>query len=107
MSNIQRLREIGSFSASRSWYSDRDERFELIETLLWEAEEVHTEFSDGGRWSNYETTVYKLEEDGEVAYFQTVNERPATESQEGMDCWFEFEEVEPYQVTITKYRGKN
>jgi hypothetical protein len=110
MSTIARLREIGSFDGSKGWYSDRDPRIEEIEDLLYEGKVVHSEFEDGGRWSNYETEIYEIEEfngdSHEVAYFLKMEERPATESQEGMDTQFEFYEVEPYQVTVTKYRGK-
>lgn len=106
MNVIQQLREIGHFDGSKGWYSERDPKLETIEVLFSKGDLVHTEFEEGGRWSNFETKVRKFEVDGEVAYFQTVDEVPATESQEGMDCMFEFFEVTPYQVTVTKYSPK-
>jgi hypothetical protein len=109
MSEIQKLREYGSLEGSISYYSSSDngfrEKVEEIECILDGGKVVEREFEDGGRWSNYETTVTKVTEGDEVAYFRTVQERPATESQDGMDLWFTFEEVEPYQVIITKFRG--
>jgi hypothetical protein len=113
MSEIQKLREFGSLEGSISYYSSSDngfrEKVEEIECILDGGKVVEREFEDGGRWSNYETTVTEIEEfvgdRHEVAYFRVVQERPATESQDGMDLWFTFEEVEPYQVTITKFRG--
>jgi hypothetical protein len=111
MSEIQRLRDIGSLDGSVSFYSSSDngfrEKVEEVECILDGGTVVDREFEEGGRWSNYETTIHKLTEGDEVAYFLVMQERPATESQDGMDCQFEFYEVEPYEVTITKYRGVN
>jgi hypothetical protein len=110
MSEIQRLREIGVLEGSISYYSsDNDfrEKVEEVEYILEGGSVVEREFEEGGRWSNYETTIFKLTEGDEVAYFRTYQERPATESQDGMDLWFSFDEVEPYEVTITKFRGVN
>jgi hypothetical protein len=71
--------------------------------------EVQREYHEGGRWSNYESTVFKVTEvtdeyTAEVAYFKIFEEVPATESQDGGDFMFEMNEVVPYQVVETKYR---
>ncbi|UKL30041.1 hypothetical protein [Bacillus phage PK2] len=109
MSEIKKLREFGSVEGSISYYGDSEFRktVEEIEYILDGGKEVHSEFEDGGRWSNYETTVTEIREGDEVAYFRVVQERPATESQDGMDLWFSFEEVEPYEVTTVAYRSVN
>jgi len=107
MSNIKRLRSYGHINEYTSGYGGRSERYkDITETLYFDGEVVFEEFEEGGRWSNYLTKVYKIEEDGTVAFFMVVEEVPATESQDGMECDFQFFEVEPYEVTVTKYRTK-
>lgn len=69
----------------------------------YEVEEVHEEFEDGGRWSNYRTTVYKVTEGDEVAYFSVCREEPATEMQDGGDFSLSFYEVQPKEKTIIVY----
>ncbi|MCU6709313.1 hypothetical protein M6D81_11405 [Paenibacillus sp. J5C_2022] len=71
------------------------------------AEKVDEEFEDGGRWSNYRTTVHKIEEEsGTVAYFSLWRELPATEIQDGGDFSYELDEVVPREVTVTRYVAK-
>jgi hypothetical protein len=106
MSYIAELRELGNFDGSWSYYSERDERLDVLEGLD-SCKVVYKEFEDYGRWSNYVTKVYKVEEDGEVAYFEYGREIPATESQDGMDCSFHFKEVVPKEITETIYVSKN
>ena len=109
---IKALRAEGNFELTTSYYpklSKEDEkRSELLEDLQYGGgKKVHTEFEDGGRWSNYKTTVYELTaDDGEKAYFQVWKEVPATEMQEGCDFTTSVSEVVPYDVTVTKYRKK-
>ncbi|MER2007435.1 MAG: hypothetical protein ABS939_08275 [Psychrobacillus sp.] len=105
MSYIKKLRELGSFNGSWSYYSERDERLDVLESLDFE-KVVHSEFKDYGRWSNYETKVYEITEGEEVAYFEYGEEIPATESQEGMDCSFHFREVKPKEVIKVIYVAK-
>ncbi|MBX6360525.1 MAG: hypothetical protein IRZ03_10660 [Acidobacterium ailaaui] len=69
-------------------------------------EEVHSEFEEGGRWTNVSTKVYKIEQNGEVAYFELWREVPASEIQEGMDLSWGFNEVVPKEVTVIQYVHK-
>lgn len=69
-------------------------------------EDVENSFEEGGRWSNYETTVYKVEENKVTAYFRMTEEIPATEMQEGGYFDYSFDEVEPKEVTVIKYVKK-
>jgi hypothetical protein len=106
MSKIAKLRELSGFDGYWGYYApDEDrEKVELIDDILYEiGEQVDSSFQEGGRWSNYEYTTHKVEENGETAYFEICREVPATESQEGGDHMYEFYEVEPKQVTTTKY----
>lgn len=118
MSFIEELRALGDFDGTTSYYGgERDEKLDTVEELTdyspryskenYTVKEVHSEFEDYGRWSNYETIVYKVEQDGEVAYFEYGCERPATESQDGMDCSYHFREVIPVPITTYKYVAKN
>lgn len=66
-------------------------------------EKVHNEFEEGGRWSNYKINVYKIDCDGEVAYFELWEEVPASEMQEGGDFSYGFYEVVPKEVTVVQY----
>ena len=77
-----------------------DENFEKV------VDEDFEDFEDDGRWSIYESKVYKVEENGEVAYFKLRQEEPATEIQEGMPCFWSFYEVVPKEVTVIKYEPK-
>jgi hypothetical protein len=75
--------------------------------LPYQVAKVDEEFEDGGRWSNYRTTVHKVEEEsGAVAYFSLWRELPATEIQDGGDFSYELEEVVPREVTVTRYVSK-
>lgn len=68
---------------------------------------VDETFEDGGRWTNYRTTVWKIEEEsGSVAYFSLWRELPATEIQDGGDFSYELDEVVPREVTVTRYVTK-
>jgi hypothetical protein len=113
MSKIARLRELSGLDTYVGSYSSRDERVEEVDELLEELDttEVHEEFEEGGRWSNYVTTVYRVTEPiqgdrlgfVEQAYFRVTREQPATEMQEGQDCSYQFDEVIPKQVVKTVY----
>lgn len=107
---IEELRKYNGLDGS-----EKDNKFEEIDDLLWsgrsksskyKAEEVHEEFEEGGRWSNHRTRVYKVEQDGETAYFELYDEVPATEMQDGQDCSWSFCEVEPKEVTVIQYVAK-
>lgn len=110
MSTIKRLREIGSLDTTISCYSSdshiESEKAQEVQEIFWNEIVVDKRFEDGGRWSNFETTIIKITEGEEVAYFLTTEERPATEQQEGGDFTFLFYEVEPIQVTVTQYQEK-
>lgn len=79
-----------------------DETHEEINILLDGYKIVHTEFEDGGRWSNFKTEVYEVKEDNETAYFRIVREVPATEIQEGADFYVEFSEAFPREITFSE-----
>lgn len=111
MSVIAKLRKFGKI------YSDdkyEDNRFDAIYWGILEryrpegysVKVVDENFEDDGRWSIYESKVYKVEENGEVAYFKLRQEEPATEIQEGMPCFWSFYEVVPKEVTVIKYEPK-
>ena len=103
---IEQLRKYEGFDGTGGYYG-RSAEVDEIDELLYEAKatEVHSEFEDGGRWSNYETTVWKVEENGKVAYFSICEERPATEMQEGGEFSYQFNEVVPKEVTVIQYVG--
>ncbi|MRD36478.1 hypothetical protein GH882_10990 [Bacillus thuringiensis] len=78
-----------------------DEQAEVLET---NGNEVHSEYEDGGRWSNYETKVYRFWHNSEFVYFQVSKEVPATEMQDGGDFGDpEIGQVYPKEVTTTIY----
>lgn len=105
MNLIEKLREVGSFTVDTSYYRRDDENRELYEELVYGGgKRVHSEFENGGRWSNYETKVYKVTEGEETAYFEVFEEVPATESQEGGDYEADVYEVTPYEVMVVKYK---
>ena len=102
---IEKLRELSGTEGV-----NRDENREKIEEIIeayrpkgYTVEHVHHEFEEGGRWNNIEADVYKVEQNGEVAYFELWREVPATEMQAGMDLSYGFYEVVPKEVTIIKY----
>lgn len=107
MSVIKRIRELNGFSDYTGHYSDSkaNDVKEEVEYLLYDAKakEVDNSFAEGGRWSNYESTVYKIEENGETMYVQITEEVPATEQQEGGDFLYEIDEVVPKEVTVIQY----
>lgn len=83
-----------------------DVEVEEIEELLYEADaqEVDESFTEGSRWSNYRTTVYRVvDEEGQEHFFAAYAEIPATEMQDGGDFSYEFNEVHKKTKTITVY----
>lgn len=60
---IEQLRKYDGFEGNRGYR--RSKEIDEIDDLLWDAKstEVHSEFKDGGRWSNYRTTVFKTLKD--------------------------------------------
>ena len=67
------------------------------------AKDIKTEFEEGGRWSNWKNTIYKVTEGNEEAYFSFDQEIPASETQEGIDLSYSFYEVVPQEVTVIQY----
>jgi hypothetical protein len=106
---IEKLRELSGIEGSV-----RDDEFDLLDAILipfrppqdYTVECVDRDFEEGGRWHNVESNVFKVEQNGEVAYFELWREVPATELQEGMDFAFGFYEVEPKEVTVIQYVRK-
>ena len=72
----------------------------VVEEEIENADCVSDEFRTSGRWSEHWTAVF--ERDGEFVALDY--EVPATEMQDGGDFDHEFYVVEPYEVTVTKFR---
>ncbi|UNL92808.1 hypothetical protein CPY53_04205 [Paenibacillus polymyxa] len=109
---IEKLRAIEArLDASIYTGNVGDENWREIDDILdaykpedYTVECVATEYGEGGRWTTTEEVTYKVTQaDGKVAHFLVNRERPATEMQEGGDFTFEFAEVIPQEVTITRY----
>lgn len=76
------------------------ENFDEIDFLLEEhGEEVDSEFEEGGRWTNFEHTVYAVQD----SFFRLTREVAASEIQDYDGYYYELSEVEPRQVTVTDY----
>jgi hypothetical protein len=80
---------------------------ETFEVILWGNHEdfeavTDTVIEDQSRWSIYKSLVYKQKSTGK--FFEAYWGEGATEIQEGQDEDWLFTEVEPYEVTIVKYR---
>jgi len=84
-------------------YWEIDEILDAYKPDGYSTEVVEESFEDGGRWSNYRTQVYKVEQSGVTAYFELWREVPATEMQEGQDCMWGFNEVLPVEKTVIVY----
>lgn len=76
-----------------------DEEYELLRSV---GQQVHEEITGTSRWSYSQETVFKVEHEGEVAYFKVLEEVGATEMQDGYDDYFMYE-VEPVEVLAIKY----
>ena len=63
---------------------------------------VKNEVIDRSRWSIAMKTIVKIDE----FYMAIEWDSPATECQEGQETDCTIYEVEPYEVTVTKYRPK-
>jgi hypothetical protein len=100
---IEELRKLDGYDSTYESWSDIPAP---IQELLDCYESVHSELEEGGRWSNYKTNVYKVEENGETAYFSVWREVPATVYQEGGDFGIGMDEVVPKEVTTIKYITK-
>ena len=106
---IEKLRELSGIEGSVC-----DDEFDLLDAILipfrqpqdYTVECVDSDFEEGGRWHNVESNVFKVEQNGEVAYFELWREVPATELQEGMDFAFGFYEVVPKEVISIRYLRK-
>jgi hypothetical protein len=107
MSKLAELRELVGANVYYGWGAPEKDReiSEKIEELIYDldGESVDETFEDGGRWSNYETEVFKVKEGEEVAYFEISREVPATECQDGGDFTMELHEVKPKEVIKTEY----
>ena len=82
-----------------------------VEDEIDDVEKVEDEFTGDSRWSTFHTAVFRRkkpvthpQEWDRYEYVALDYERPATEMQEGGDFHHEFYVVEPYEVTVTKYR---
>jgi hypothetical protein len=80
---------------------------ETFEEIQWGDHEdfeavTDTIIEDQSRWSVYKSCVYRQKSTGKL--FNAYWGEGATESQEGQDEYWSFTEVEPYEVTVIKYR---
>lgn len=104
MSAIEKLRD---FEGDHDY--DYVEEFESIEAILEGCEdgvtsELVEEYEDNrGRWTYDQNRIYKVTEGDDVAYFKLIQERGATEMQDGGDYGFALYEVYPKTVTKTIY----
>lgn len=111
MTNIEFLRANSPFDFTKTCYSsERDEKkqeiYEDIDSILYNASVVDEEHGEGGRWHVNRKKVYKLEENGEVAYFAVDEDLPATEQQDGGDYEWSMYEVEPKEIKTIIYERK-
>jgi hypothetical protein len=105
---IETLRELDGKEGG-IWDDDYDTIDMILDTYNpkgYTVKTVYHDFEEGGRWHNIETDVYKVEQNGEVAYFELWREVPASEMQEGMDLSYGFYEVVPKEVTVIRYLRK-
>lgn len=104
---IDKLRNlIGEEYEGGAW----DETHEEVDAILsalkpkgYTSKCVSTAFEDGGRWTNWETEIYRVEQYGRVAHFSVCREVPATECQDGGDFAVNITEVVPQEVTVIQY----
>jgi hypothetical protein len=111
MSVIKEIRKIiDNYNKSICLGGTEDKEYLFLQDIFmnyepegYEVEHVDSSFSQGGRWTNEVSDVYKIIENGEVAFFELTREVPATELQEGNEFSFWINEVVPQEVTIIKY----
>lgn len=107
MSVIEKIRElIGDEYEGQAWDEVHEEVDAILDTYNprgYSVECVDEEFEEGGRWTNYKTNIYRVEQDGQVAHFSIWREVPATECQDGGDFMVAIEEVVPEEVTVIRY----
>lgn len=71
-----------------------------VSEYISDVEKVDDEYLGSGRWTEHHRAVFKRGEE----YVALDYELPATEMQEGSEGESEVYAVEPYEVTVTKYR---
>jgi len=104
MSTIEKLRSFhGANGLQDDICREIDDILDAYKPDRYSVEDIKTELEEGGRWSNWKNTVYKVTENEEEAYFSFDREVPASETQEGMDLSYSFHEVVPQEVTIIQY----
>lgn len=103
---IEKLRELIGEEYEGSAWDDTHDNVDAILALKSEgytSKRVSTTFEDGGRWTNWKTDIYRVEQDGKVAHFSVCREVPATECQDGGDFALNITEVVPQEVTVIEY----
>jgi len=104
MSVIEKLRSFhGENGIQNDIYNEIDDILDAYKPAGYSVVKVKVELEEGSRWSNWKTTIYKVTENGEEAYFSFDQEVPATECQEDMDLSYSFHEVVPQEVTTIQY----
>lgn len=79
------------------------EKAEIIDSY---GKVVDESFEDGGRWSNYQTKVYRFWHESEHVYISVTEEVPATEMQDGGDFGEPtIEQVFPHKIETTVYKS--
>lgn len=72
----------------------------LLNTITESFYSVYKKFEEGGRWSNYETNVYKITDD---LYIEVYEEVPATEMQAGGYFSVSISKVKPQEKVVIEY----
>lgn len=94
--------EIESYFTTDNY--DNERLWQVVNMMEDHGTVVNKSFRQGGRWSNYETTVYAVEVPNDYTrYYELVQEVPATELQDGGDHPWDFNEVYPREKTVIVY----
>lgn len=104
------IEQLRGLHGEEGYDADNDGKFNTLNDDLlndfkkdYKVEYVEDSFEEGGRWTNYEHTVYKITDGKDEAYFQLTQEVPATEMQEGGGFFWSFYEVIPKEVVKTVF----
>lgn len=104
MSVLKKIRDSIKKHQESCYYGEMKDTEEMLRKLWREgkADIVKTKTEDrGNRWTKYEISIYKVESDGETAYFEVEEEVGKTEAQS--DGGIMVEEVKPKEIIIIEY----
>jgi len=94
---IEQLRSL----IGEGWQNDS--RYDVILRELDDQDVIDSSFSEGGRWTNWETQVFEVKEGGKKALFRLTEEVGATEMQDSGEHYYELNEVVPRKKIVTEY----